>query len=76
MERFQRGIAGARVSLSGEEGDIRYAITNPFGYYRFVNLPAGSTYTATCSDKLYNFASPLTLTTDQDRDDLIFHGSF
>ena len=71
-----RGIAGSRVRLSGESGAIRFAITNPFGFYRFINLPVGETYTITSSDKLYTFASPITLTTDQDRDDLIFLGMF
>ncbi len=71
-----RGIASGRVTLTGQLGELRYAITNPFGYYRFLNLPAGITYTVTAADKLFTFASPITLTTDQDRDDLIFFGMF
>ena len=71
-----RGIAGGRVALSSPSGETRYAITNPFGHYRFLNLPVGMTYTITGTDKLYKFASPTTLTTDQDREDLIFLGMF
>ena len=71
-----RGIARARVTLSDGSGDARFAITNLFGYYRFLGLPVGTTYAITLADKLFTFASPITLTTDQDRDDLNFQGMF
>ena len=70
-----RGIGSARVVLTGSDL-TRYAVTNPFGYYRFLDLPAAATYTITASDKLYSFAVPIVVTTDQDRNDLIFLGTF
>jgi hypothetical protein len=69
-----RGLANTRVLLTGGSGEPRYAVTNSAGYYRFVSLPVGQTYTVTASDKLYQFAAPLVVTTDQDRSDLTFLG--
>ena len=71
-----RALPGARVSLRDENGSTRYAMANPFGYYRFLNLPVGTTYNIMASHKLYNFSLPITVTTDQDRNDLIFLGVF
>ncbi len=71
-----RALPSARVSLRDDGGVTLYAITNPFGYYRFLNLPVGMTYNITASHKLYTFSLPIVVTTDQDRDDLIFFGMF
>lgn len=38
-----RGVPGTRLLLWNRGGDS-YAITNPFGYYRFLNVPAGASY--------------------------------
>ena len=40
-----RSVSGARIILRNNNGEVRYAMTNPFGYYRFVNVPAELTYT-------------------------------
>jgi Carboxypeptidase regulatory-like domain/FG-GAP-like repeat len=50
-----RGINRARVTITDTNGQIRYAITNPFGYYRFADLPTGSDYVLSVSSKLYEF---------------------
>lgn len=50
-----RPLAGARVILSGDAGLSREAITNPFGYYGFEDVPAGSSYILTASLKRYRF---------------------
>ncbi|HLM01468.1 MAG TPA: carboxypeptidase-like regulatory domain-containing protein, partial [Pyrinomonadaceae bacterium] len=54
-----RGIANARVRLSGDYfSSPRYALTNPFGYYRFVNVPVFFVYRATVSAKNRSFTQP------------------
>lgn len=40
-------------------GEIRFARTNPTGYYRFVNIPAGEIYTITANTKKYTFTPRL-----------------
>lgn len=51
-----RAVGNARITLSG--GDLTqpvFAITNPFGYYRFEGLTAGQTYTAAIHSKRHRF---------------------
>jgi len=67
-----RGVSKAIVTLTDSVGDVRYTHTNPFGYYRFLNIPSGATYTISVSHKSYQFDSPQFITVDRDRDDLIF----
>jgi hypothetical protein len=38
-----RGVAGARLLLSNG-AENRYSVTNPVGYYRFLNVSAGASY--------------------------------
>jgi uncharacterized repeat protein (TIGR01451 family) len=52
-----RGVSGARVALTNQSGQTVYAITNPFGYYRFVGVGSGQTYLASVNHKRYTFAS-------------------
>lgn len=54
-----RGIGRTFVTLTG--GTLEHpihAISNPFGYYRLPNAPAGSTYIVSVSHKQYLFAQP------------------
>ncbi|HUR98112.1 MAG TPA: Ig-like domain repeat protein [Pyrinomonadaceae bacterium] len=51
-----RGVSGARVSMQSQAGEIVWAVTNPFGYYRFVNLAVGQSYIVTAEHKRYSFA--------------------
>jgi len=51
-----RGVFGARVVLTDASGNIRYAETNPFGYYRFAQVSAGATYILTAAHKSCEFA--------------------
>jgi Concanavalin A-like lectin/glucanases superfamily/Cohesin domain/Carboxypeptidase regulatory-like domain/Dockerin type I domain len=53
-----RGIYGARVLLIDPNGNPRRALTNPFGYYRFENLPVGETYVLTVQSKRFTFSVP------------------
>lgn len=50
-----RAISKATLTLVEPNGNIRYAMTNPFGYFQFLEVPAGETYTLNVSSKTYNF---------------------
>jgi CSLREA domain-containing protein len=52
-----RGVSGAIVSLTGPNGEVRFAFTNPFGYFSFQNVPAGIIYTFNVRHKRYTFSS-------------------
>jgi hypothetical protein len=51
-----RGISGARVYLTSADGNVVVRRTNPFGYYRFSDIPVGETYVLRVKDKTYKFA--------------------
>lgn len=70
-----RGVFNARIALTDSNGTVIYAHTNPFGYYRFVNLPPGTTYTISIIHKHHRFNSPQTVTVDSNRSDLNFIAS-
>ena len=55
MTQSGRPISIARVTLTNSTGDTRTAISNPFGYYRFLDLPSGQTYVITVGHKSYEF---------------------
>ncbi len=48
-----RAVYNARVVMTDSSGQSRIALTNPFGYYRFTDVPAGAIYTFTVSAKGY-----------------------
>jgi hypothetical protein len=48
-----RAVYRARVVMTDSSGQTRVALTNPFGYYRFTDVPAGAIYTFTISAKGY-----------------------
>ncbi len=52
-----QSVAWARVFMNDGQGNIRVALTNPFGYYRFLNVNSGATYTMGVSSKEFTFAS-------------------
>jgi Cohesin domain/Carboxypeptidase regulatory-like domain len=53
------GISKALVTITGADGQSRSVLTSPFGYFRFDDIAAGSTYTITTAAKLYTFATHL-----------------
>jgi hypothetical protein len=57
--------------LQDQEGHTVYAITNPFGYYRFLDVPGGQTYLLSVTDKRYQF-EPRTLNLVEDIADVDF----
>jgi CSLREA domain-containing protein len=46
-----RGVSGALMQLRDAGGALKFAVTNPFGFYRFVNVEANQFYTIECLDK-------------------------
>ena len=50
-----RGIGKALVTMSGTGGTVQRALTNPFGYYRFDNVAAGTTVLISVSSKSHTF---------------------
>ena len=67
-----RGISRAYITLTDSLGNVIYTQTNPFGYFRFLNLEPGTTYTIHISHKYYHFDSPQQVTVERDRFDLNF----
>ncbi len=52
-----KSVANAFITLTADSGGIRTALTNPFGYYRFANVPSGATYVVEARSKRYAFDS-------------------
>lgn len=50
-----RGIDGAMVTFTESSGNVRYALTNKFGFYRFNNVMVGNAYTFNVAHKRYIF---------------------
>ncbi|HEX8266289.1 MAG TPA: carboxypeptidase-like regulatory domain-containing protein [Pyrinomonadaceae bacterium] len=51
-----RGISRAVVNLTESNGNVRYAFTNPSGYYYFNNVKVSETYDLEVKHKQYSFA--------------------
>jgi hypothetical protein len=67
-----RGIAYARVVVTeATSGETRIVITNPFGYYRFTDVRAGSAYLFEVKAKRYSF-TPQVVTVNSAISDLNF----
>lgn len=69
-----RGIFGARIVMTDANGNLRYAMTNPFGFYSFADVSAGETYVLTAIHKRYEFAAQIVSVTEE-RDDINFTAS-
>ncbi len=67
----KRGIAKARVYLTGQNGETRTAMTNPFGFFTFSDVQSGESYIVNVSSKSYTFL-PQVITVNADWDDLNF----
>ena len=68
-----RGVHGALIKLTDLTSEtVSYTISNPFGYYRFLNLVPGRTYSISIIHKSYSFDSNQYFTADQNREDLNF----
>lgn len=63
------GIKNARVTLTGQDGTVRTAITGSFGYYRFDDVPSGETYVLNANSRRYAF-TPRTISVTDDLTDV------
>ena len=59
------GVANARIAVSDAAGNVRYAITNPFGFYRLTEIAAGSQYLVSVTAKNKQFAPRLLIANDE-----------
>jgi hypothetical protein len=59
-----RGVFNARVSMTDSTGNVRQAITGPFGNYRFSTVASGSAYTVGVTSKSYRFTSRVMMVND------------
>ncbi|HEX8249286.1 MAG TPA: carboxypeptidase-like regulatory domain-containing protein [Pyrinomonadaceae bacterium] len=48
-----RGVSGVKIGMLEPNGQTRYAMTNPFGYFNFADVPAGETYVFSVKAKGY-----------------------
>lgn len=60
-----RGVFLAQVVLTDAQGVTRATRTNPFGYYRFANVPTGEIYTFNITAKRYQFSPQNYTVTEQ-----------
>jgi alpha-tubulin suppressor-like RCC1 family protein len=64
-------ISRASVTLTDMNGNVKTAVVNPFGYYKFEDVSAGQTVTVQVSAKGSTFA-PQVVTVTEDIEDLNF----
>ncbi len=57
LDFFGRGVSGATVKLTDQNGTAQTARTNPFGYYQFSEVAAGETYIFNVSHKRFRFSA-------------------
>ncbi len=70
-DHFGRGIANVQIVIDNGQGARGAVRTNPFGYYQFGGLPAGSGYVLTPTHKQYRFA-PITVLLNDNLTDVNF----
>ncbi len=58
MTATGRGNRNVRLTLTDSAGETRITVSNAFGYYRFVDVPAGEAYIITASGKRFVFDNP------------------
>lgn len=66
-----RGLSRATIVLTDMQGNSRTAMTNSFGYYKFIDLSVGEVYSFQIRSKQYNF-TPQTVTLNGDVENLNF----
>ncbi|HEY0459108.1 MAG TPA: choice-of-anchor Q domain-containing protein [Pyrinomonadaceae bacterium] len=58
------GISRAKVSITDQNGETRWATTNSFGFYRFDEIPAAENYIIGAQHKRYQFSSRVIAVSD------------
>ncbi len=60
------GIRNVQVMMTEADGTNHSAITGPFGYYSFADIPSGQTVVLSIASKRYHFDNPVRLVTLND----------
>ena len=67
------GQSRVSISLTDSSGNVRTAMTNSFGYYRFEEVAVGQTYTIFAQSRRFQIDNPTRLLSVEDgRDDIDF----
>ena len=64
-----KAVSRAFIILTDSTGARRTTLTNPSGYYRFLNVPSGATYIFTARSKRYTF-NPKVLSVVEENDQM------
>jgi hypothetical protein len=64
-------VPNAQVTMVDSDGNVRLSRTNPFGYYRYFDVPVGSAYIINVAHKLHQF-TPQFIFATEDRENLDF----
>jgi Carboxypeptidase regulatory-like domain len=59
-----RGVSRVRLTMTDNSGNAFFALTNGFGYYRFIDVPSGQDYVVNVNSKQYSFTSRLITVSD------------
>ncbi len=66
-----RGVANTQITMTDSRGEMRTTRSNPYGYFRFTDVPAGEAYTVNIRSKQYTFTTQV-VNVSQNLDNLIF----
>lgn len=71
-----RPIMRAYLTLVDQNGNVHQSMTNPFGYFRFLDIPSGRTYVLSIRDKSHEFnPSSVLIELTSDINDLLLIGT-
>lgn len=65
VELSERGVYMAPVFIMNANGEMRTALTNPFGFYRFYGVSVGETYNFRVQHKSYQFTPQSVTVTEE-----------
>ncbi|HEX8370864.1 MAG TPA: carboxypeptidase-like regulatory domain-containing protein [Pyrinomonadaceae bacterium] len=69
-----RGISGVKIGMLEPNGQTRYALSNPFGYFNFADVPAGEVYVFSVKAKGYQPTSVARAVTEDVADlEIVLH---
>jgi Carboxypeptidase regulatory-like domain len=75
VNEFGRGLSRSSVRiLNAQSGETRYARTNSFGYFNFLDLTVGDFYIVEAQRKGYDFGAPTSFQLIDELTDLVISG--
>jgi len=67
------GQSNVRILLTDSSGNVRSAVSNTFGFYRFEGVQAGETYIVSAQSRRYRIENPTrVLAINEERNDIDF----